>query len=115
MKLRFRSVFSVVLAVSLALGGRAVAADGFWILADDLPLAGQTNWVYYNGGDGPEGSYMGWLHSGATSLRGNIDLKRTLPAGTYYVMVKVIDYMGNGQVRIAAGSGLSTTNLNDRD
>lgn len=85
------------------------AADGFWLMGRDLGLTGQTNWNDYDGGDAPEGAYMGWLIAGTTNLSGTVPLGRTLPTGTYYVMVKLTDYMGSpGQVEIQLGGGRST-------
>src|SRR6266567_1578234 len=63
---RSNAARGLVLAVALALGSEARAADGFWILGPDLGLTGQTNWNTYNGFDAPEGAYMGWLFAGVT-------------------------------------------------
>src|SRR5437868_14892621 len=73
---------------------QATAADGFWIIGADLPLTGQADWYPYNSSDSPEGGYMGWIFAGKTNRQGVIDLKRNLPAGKYYVLIKLIDYQG---------------------
>lgn len=94
----------------------AHAVDGFWLMAGDLALTNQANWRFYDGGDAPEGGYMGWLWAGATNLSGTVSLGRTLPAGTYYVMVKVGDYMGNpGQLQVRLGGGQAELTADNND
>lgn len=90
-------------------------ADGFWILGPNLELTGQPSWIPYNAGDAPEGAFMGWVTSGFAKTEGLVDLKRTLAAGKYYVLIKVIDYFGNGKIKVAAGGGSATVDTVDRD
>lgn len=109
-------IFCLGFALSLSLGSKAIAADGFWILGNDLPLAGQTGWTAYEGGDSLEGGYLGTLNAGTTNRAAVISLGRTLPAGRYYVLVKVIDYDSNGRIEaVVTGDPLVTVDSNDRD
>lgn len=91
------------------------AADGFWLMSTNLGLPDSADWRPYNGGDAPEGAYMGWIWAGKASLLGTLSLGRTLPVGTYYVMTKLIDYNGKpGQVEIQLGGGKgSVSTFND--
>src|SRR5262249_40171472 len=62
----------------------AVNPTSFFVMAGGLNLDGQTNWYPYNGGDAPEGGYMGWLFQ-AQTLSGTVQLSSPLPPGRYYV------------------------------
>src|SRR5215813_6977877 len=105
----------VCLVLTQCLPFESRAADGFWIMGPNLALTNQANWSFYNGPDGPEGCYMGWLFSGVTNTPGTINLNQTLQPGTYYVMLKVIDYTGGGQIEIRAGSGTTTVGTTNGD
>jgi hypothetical protein len=89
--------------------------DGFALMSDkEIFLDGQPNWAFYNGGDAPEGAYMGWVKAGQTSLEGTIDLGQTLQPGTYYVALKVLEYM-RGTIEISLGGGTMSFQPNRRD
>jgi len=101
-KFSWLTFFCILLFLLIICTENVEAADGFWIMNDDLPLASQSNWKYYNAGDAPDGAYMGWLFSGVGYLDGNISLGKSLTPGKYYIFVKIIDYMGGGKVEISA-------------
>ncbi|GEM_PF-2230888 len=117
--LRRQSFNPILLGLALALAPfvryAAVAFDGFPILAGDLALLGQTNWNFYNAGDAPEGAYMGWLYPPTTSTVGVVNLNRTLPPGNYYLLLKVIDYMGPGRIVATAGGASAAVFPNNDD
>ncbi len=90
------------------------------ILAGALNLIGQKDsaaayWSYYNGGDSPEGAYMGWMFAGASSLNGRITLPKTLIPGRYYVFVKGIAYYPNMRANLSLGGSNVTVDLNNND
>lgn len=91
------------------------AIDGFWVMTNDLGLTEQANWYPYNGGDSPEGGYMGWIFAGATNLTATIPLGRTLGPGSYRVFLKVIDYSGKGSIEVSLGQNTSTMQTDNRD
>ena len=91
------------------------ATTGFSIMSGDLSLNVQSGWNYYDGGDAPEGAYMGWLRSGVTSRDGTIILRETLQPGRYYVSLKVIDYAESGSIRVSCGGGMVTMQPDNRD
>jgi hypothetical protein len=89
--------------------------DGFALMSDEeLSLGGQPNWAFYSGGDAPEGAYMGWVKAEQTALEGTIDLGQTLQPGTYYVALKVLEYMG-GTIEISMGGGTTNYQPNRHD
>lgn len=110
---RQNSLILAFLAASSLL--KAHAADGFWILGPDLALTGQTNWFPYSGTDTAEPAFMGWIFPGATSTAGIVNLNRTLAPGTYYVMLKIIDYSGGGRVSVSGGNGSALVNPTNAD
>ena len=60
---RFMRIVGRMLCLALLyfpFAGKLLAADGFCILINDLPLADQTSWYPYTGGDA-NGGYMGRL------------------------------------------------------
>jgi hypothetical protein len=83
-------------------------------MSKNLSLEGQNNWNYYDGGDSPAGAYMGWLKANQTSLKGTIDLGKTLQPGNYYVAVKVLEYMG-GTIELSMVGSAVTFQPNRRD
>ena len=108
-------MFGLLAGLVLLLPSRGLAADGFWLLNGRLGLTGQSNWNYYNGGDAPEGSYMGWLYSGTTNLTGSVPLGRTLAPGNYYIFLKVIDYMEGGAINVSLGQTSTTLRPDNGD
>jgi hypothetical protein len=106
---------ALVALLSLFPFQRAEPADGFWLMASNLNLTGQRNWNYHNGGDSPEGAYMGWLYGGTTNLQGTVGLGKSLSPGQYYVMLKVIDYMGGGRIEVLLGNGSASVGTTNED
>lgn len=95
---------------------RTLGADGFWLMSTSLGLPDSRSWRPYNGGDAPEGGYMGWLWNGSASLSGSIPLGRTLSPGTYFVMAKLIDYDGKpGRISFQLGDSTGSTVVENRD
>src|SRR5262245_11262785 len=91
-------------------------ADSITLMAGALKLRGQAGWVYYNGGDAPEGAYFGRMSGATTSLRAVVTLPRQLTAGTYFLFFKGIDYDRRSTIAASLGGGDSTrVDLNDRD
>jgi hypothetical protein len=109
-------IHSILVSLILLLNSQALAyaLDGTWVMANDLSLAGQPGWNYYNGGDAPEGAYMGWMYSGTTELAGQLRLPKPLSPGRYYGFVKLIAYSTGGRITFgtSASSG-SVDTLND--
>ena len=92
-----------------------VNPTSFFVMAGGLNLTGQTNWYFYNGGDAPEGAYMGWLFQ-ASTLSGSVQLPWPLPPGKYYVFFYGISYDNNDTMQAIIGGGTSpSVVLNDRD
>jgi hypothetical protein len=88
--------------------------DGFALMSEEVSLDGQSNWNYYDGGDAPEGAYMGWVRENQTYLEGTIDLGQTLQPGNYYVALKVLEYK-KGTIEISMGGGSAAFQPNRRD
>jgi Y_Y_Y domain/Glycosyl hydrolases family 39 len=93
------------------------AAAGFAVMSKGLGLDGQSRWGYYDGGDAPEGAYLGWLDPNVSVLKGTVSLGRTLSPGRYYVFLKAIDYQdaGNGQIEVVLGGVKKSIGTNNRD
>src|SRR5206468_11330992 len=90
-------------------------AESITVMAGSLALEGQTNWFYYNGGDAPEGAYMGWLFT-APTLSATVRLPTPLLPGRYYLFFYGISYDSNEPLQASIGGGTSTAvTLNDRD
>ena len=95
-------------------GGNAQGTS-FFVVSTALGLQDQPGWSVYNGGDAPEGAYLGWLLQ-AQSLTGTIQLPQQLAAGRYYVFFHGVSYDTNPTMQVSIGGGTSTTvALSDRD
>jgi hypothetical protein len=83
---------------------------------DQLGLSSPPVWNFYDGGDAPDGAFMGWLFGGTMQLTGRIPLPRTLPAGTYNTFIKVISYSGDvGRITVHLGSANTEVSTINRD
>jgi len=94
--------------------------DSVTVLAGALNLTGQkdnasASWIFYNGGDAPEGAFMGWMFAGAPSLNGIIRLPKSLAAGKYYVFVKGVAYFSNMRMNVSLGGSTAVVNLINSD
>jgi hypothetical protein len=85
------------------------------LMSDDLALSGQKGWVYYNGGDAPEGAYMGSLAEGINSLNGIIFIGETLQPGQYYISLKVINYAESGNISVSIDDSKASVIPDNRD
>jgi len=95
-------------------GSVNVDTDSITVMAGALALDGQPNWFYYNGGDAPEGAYMGWLNQ-SQQLAGTVHFPQQLSPGRYYAFFYGISYDSNVSLQ-ASMNGVSTPVVaNDRD
>src|SRR5712671_5723942 len=111
-------LFVLFIAAVLSLGVPAFAqtnGNDLSIMSTALALTGQPNWSFYNGGDAPEGAYIGWLLQ-AQTLTGTVDLPRQLAPGRYYVFFYGSSFDANETMKALIGGGTSTiVVMNDRD
>jgi hypothetical protein len=111
---KFYHFILVIIACGFASVPNLEAASGFSIMAGNLGLNGQPNWIYRDL-DFPEGAYLGQLNAGISSINATISLGKTLTAGRYYVFLKVTDYDYKGKINISLGGGSGTVLTDDRD
>src|SRR6185503_16136732 len=72
-------------------------------------LFGQQGWqLWISGTDSPEGAFLATLKPTSNTVTGVIPLGTTLPAGSYYLALKLYDYKKTGTVDVAFGGTTHT-------
>ncbi|HEY5549710.1 MAG TPA: Ig-like domain-containing protein [Candidatus Saccharimonadales bacterium] len=105
-----------------ALGGTPAASitpivddHSITMMSRSLDIGGQAGWGFYNGGDAPEGAYLGWLTTN-DSLDAVVHLPKMIDPGRYYLFFKGISYDTPLNVSASFGASTSTATVtNDRD
>lgn len=106
----------LTLVFLLLLTPLARAADGTWLIGLDIPLE-DTAWQVYGGDDYPAGAWRGStaMADGTNFPPALITWPSTLPAGTNYFLLKVLDYSGSNGVWFISGAFSNYVGLNNSD
>jgi hypothetical protein len=97
--------------------GKVIRIDeqSITLLNESLALENQPGWQFYNGGDAPDGAFIGWLRE-ESAIDAIVKLPRTLQPGRYFLFARGFSYDANFAINFASGTGLSKFVLmNDRD